>query len=188
MDRPVPVASGDVDPASTPQSAASSTGTGQVRIAGLRGQQRILRCPPSRFRARLRVMEHHEVIVIGAGVSGIYQIKRLVDLGVDATVLEAGGDLGGTWYWNRYPGRPLRLGELHLRLLLLARAAGGVALEGALLRPAREPALPELRRRQVRPAPAHAVQLPGRVGALRRGAEPVAPAPRRRPRRSPAAS
>ena len=31
----------------------------------------------------------HEVIVIGAGVSGIYQIKRLVDLGVDATVLEA---------------------------------------------------------------------------------------------------
>ncbi len=46
----------------------------------------------------------YEVIVIGAGVAGIYQIKRLVDLGVDATVLEAGGDLGGTWYWNRYPG------------------------------------------------------------------------------------
>lgn len=46
----------------------------------------------------------YEVIVIGAGVAGIYQIKRLVDLGVSATVLEAGGDLGGTWYWNRYPG------------------------------------------------------------------------------------
>lgn len=46
----------------------------------------------------------YEVIVIGAGVAGIYQIKRLADLGVDATVLEAGGDLGGTWYWNRYPG------------------------------------------------------------------------------------
>ena len=46
----------------------------------------------------------YELIVIGAGVAGIYQIKRLVDLGVDATVLEAGGDLGGTWYWNRYPG------------------------------------------------------------------------------------
>jgi cation diffusion facilitator CzcD-associated flavoprotein CzcO len=49
-------------------------------------------------------MTHHEVIVVGAGVAGIYQIKRLVDLGIDATVLEAGGDLGGTWYWNRYPG------------------------------------------------------------------------------------
>jgi cation diffusion facilitator CzcD-associated flavoprotein CzcO len=47
---------------------------------------------------------HYEVIVVGAGVAGIYQIKRLVDLGIDATVLEGGGDLGGTWYWNRYPG------------------------------------------------------------------------------------
>ena len=48
--------------------------------------------------------QHHEAIVVGAGVAGIYQIKRLVDLGIEATVLEAGGDLGGTWYWNRYPG------------------------------------------------------------------------------------
>ncbi len=48
--------------------------------------------------------EQHEVVVIGAGVSGIYQIKRLVDLGVDAVVLEADDDVGGTWYRNRYPG------------------------------------------------------------------------------------
>src|SRR5258705_12759811 len=47
---------------------------------------------------------HYEVIVIGAGVAGIYQIKRLADLGVDALVLDAAPDLGGTWYWNRYPG------------------------------------------------------------------------------------
>jgi cation diffusion facilitator CzcD-associated flavoprotein CzcO len=47
---------------------------------------------------------HYEVIVIGAGVAGIYQIKRLADLGVNATVLDAADDLGGTWYWNRYPG------------------------------------------------------------------------------------
>jgi choline dehydrogenase-like flavoprotein len=47
---------------------------------------------------------HYEVIVVGAGVAGIYQIKRLVDLGIDATVLESGADLGGTWFWNRYPG------------------------------------------------------------------------------------
>jgi cation diffusion facilitator CzcD-associated flavoprotein CzcO len=48
--------------------------------------------------------ERHEVVVLGAGVSGIYQIKRLADLGVDAIVLEADDDLGGTWYRNRYPG------------------------------------------------------------------------------------
>jgi cation diffusion facilitator CzcD-associated flavoprotein CzcO len=47
---------------------------------------------------------HYEVIVVGAGVAGIYQIKRLADLGIDATVLDSADDLGGTWYWNRYPG------------------------------------------------------------------------------------
>jgi cation diffusion facilitator CzcD-associated flavoprotein CzcO len=46
----------------------------------------------------------HEVIIIGAGVSGIYQVKRLTDLGIDAIVLEGDDDLGGTWYRNRYPG------------------------------------------------------------------------------------
>ncbi|MBR1215444.1 NAD(P)/FAD-dependent oxidoreductase [Bradyrhizobium sp. JYMT SZCCT0180] len=51
-----------------------------------------------------RDKSHYEVIVIGAGVAGIYQIKRLADLGVDATVLDGSPDLGGTWYRNRYPG------------------------------------------------------------------------------------
>src|SRR3954468_24952357 len=47
---------------------------------------------------------HFEIIVVGAGVAGIYQIKRLADLGVEATVVDAAPHLGGTWYWNRYPG------------------------------------------------------------------------------------
>jgi cation diffusion facilitator CzcD-associated flavoprotein CzcO len=51
-----------------------------------------------------KTKSHYEVIVIGAGVAGIYQIKLLSDLGVDAAVLDAAGDLGGTWYRNRYPG------------------------------------------------------------------------------------
>ncbi len=49
-------------------------------------------------------LRDYEAIVIGAGVSGIYQIKRLLDLGVRATVLDTNDDLGGTWYNNRYPG------------------------------------------------------------------------------------
>jgi len=48
--------------------------------------------------------QHYEAVVIGAGVAGIYQIKRLADMGVHAIVLEAAPDLGGTWYNNRYPG------------------------------------------------------------------------------------
>ena len=46
----------------------------------------------------------YEVVIVGAGVAGIYQIKQLIDRGVRATVLEANADLGGTWYNNRYPG------------------------------------------------------------------------------------
>jgi cation diffusion facilitator CzcD-associated flavoprotein CzcO len=48
--------------------------------------------------------EHWDVAVIGAGLSGMYQLLKLRQLGFKARVYEAGGDVGGTWYWNRYPG------------------------------------------------------------------------------------
>ena len=46
----------------------------------------------------------YDAIIIGAGVSGLYQLYRLRQLGLSAHVFEAGSDVGGTWYWNRYPG------------------------------------------------------------------------------------
>ena len=46
----------------------------------------------------------YDVIVIGAGISGMYQLHRLRGLGLRARVFEAGSGVGGTWYWNRYPG------------------------------------------------------------------------------------
>ena len=46
----------------------------------------------------------HDVLIIGAGVSGIFMLHRARELGLDAKVVEAGSDVGGTWYWNRYPG------------------------------------------------------------------------------------
>ncbi|MFE7069090.1 flavin-containing monooxygenase [Streptomyces sp. NPDC057620] len=48
-----------------------------------------------------------DVIVIGAGISGMYQLHLLREAGLKVRVLEAGGDVGGTWYWNRYPGARL---------------------------------------------------------------------------------
>ena len=45
-----------------------------------------------------------DVIVVGAGFAGMYLLHRLRGLGFTVKVLEAGGDVGGTWYWNRYPG------------------------------------------------------------------------------------
>ena len=46
----------------------------------------------------------YDVIVIGAGISGMYQLHRLRGLGLRVRVFEAGNGVGGTWYWNRYPG------------------------------------------------------------------------------------
>ena len=45
-----------------------------------------------------------DVLVVGAGFAGLYMLHRSRELGFSARVYEAGGGVGGTWYWNRYPG------------------------------------------------------------------------------------
>ena len=45
-----------------------------------------------------------DVLVVGAGITGIYQLYRAREAGFSVQLLEAGGGVGGTWYWNRYPG------------------------------------------------------------------------------------
>jgi cyclohexanone monooxygenase len=45
-----------------------------------------------------------DAVVVGAGFAGMYMLHRLRGLGFTARVYEAGGGVGGTWYWNRYPG------------------------------------------------------------------------------------
>ena len=49
-------------------------------------------------------VEQLDAIVIGAGVSGLYQLYRLRELGLSVRCFEDGSGVGGTWYWNRYPG------------------------------------------------------------------------------------
>ncbi len=46
----------------------------------------------------------YDVIVIGAGIAGIYQLYKLRNIGMRVRLFEAGTGVGGTWYWNRYPG------------------------------------------------------------------------------------
>ena len=47
----------------------------------------------------------YDAIIIGAGFSGLYQLYKLRDkLKLNCRVLEKGSGIGGTWYWNRYPG------------------------------------------------------------------------------------
>src|SRR5580698_7008808 len=48
--------------------------------------------------------ETYDVVVVGAGFAGLYMLQRLRKQGFSVRVYEQGGDVGGTWYWNRYPG------------------------------------------------------------------------------------
>ncbi len=48
--------------------------------------------------------QHYDAIIIGAGVTGLYQLYRLRELGLSVRVIEAASGVGGTWFWNRYPG------------------------------------------------------------------------------------
>ena len=45
-----------------------------------------------------------DVAVVGAGLSGVYLLHKFREMGLTTQVIEAGSDVGGTWYWNRYPG------------------------------------------------------------------------------------
>ena len=45
-----------------------------------------------------------DVVIVGAGFAGMYLLHRLRGMGFRARVFETGGGVGGTWYWNRYPG------------------------------------------------------------------------------------
>src|SRR3546814_11483129 len=45
-----------------------------------------------------------DVVIVGAGFAGLYMLHKARQLGLSARVIEAGGGVGGTWYWNRSPG------------------------------------------------------------------------------------
>jgi cyclohexanone monooxygenase len=55
-------------------------------------------------RAPSRVQRQLDVVIVGAGFAGLYMLHRARGLALSARVYEAGDGIGGTWYWNRYPG------------------------------------------------------------------------------------
>jgi cation diffusion facilitator CzcD-associated flavoprotein CzcO len=61
--------------------------------------------PYTPFRERAPVRDHVSVAFVGGGFAGLVTGARLVEAGIDEVrIVEKGGDVGGTWYWNRYPG------------------------------------------------------------------------------------
>lgn len=58
----------------------------------------------ARIDEHLATVDEFDAIVVGAGFSGMYQLHKLREQGLSVKVFEAGSGVGGTWYWNRYPG------------------------------------------------------------------------------------
>src|ERR1700722_2147016 len=54
--------------------------------------------------SKTKAMTDYDVIIVGAGFSGLYALYKLRKKGYSARVYEAGTGVGGVWYWNRYPG------------------------------------------------------------------------------------
>ncbi len=52
----------------------------------------------------MKPVDRFDVIIVGAGISGMYMLYRMRQLGLSTRVIEMAADVGGTWYWNRYPG------------------------------------------------------------------------------------
>ena len=113
-----------------------------------------------------REPQDFDALVIGAGISGLYQLYRLRELGLRVRVLEAGSGVGGTWYWNRYPGARFDSESYSYgysfsqELLEEWNWSEHFAPQPETLR------YLNLRRRQVRPAPRHHVPQPRERGAL----------------------
>jgi cyclohexanone monooxygenase len=59
---------------------------------------------PDAVKRRRASTERYDVVAIGAGFAGMYLLHRLRSLGLSVRVYEQGSGVGGTWYWNRYPG------------------------------------------------------------------------------------
>src|SRR5262245_56915898 len=54
-----------------------------------------------------RIVKDHgqyDVVIVGAGFGGLYAIHKLREAGFSVVCLEGGNNIGGTWFWNRYPG------------------------------------------------------------------------------------
>ena len=106
---------------------------------------------------------HVDVVVVGAGFAGLYALHKFRSQGLSARVFEAAPDVGGTWYFNRYPGARCDVESVDYcysfsdELQQEWTWTEKYATQPEIL------ALHQLGRRQARPAPGHHLQHPGHV-------------------------
>ncbi len=59
---------------------------------------------PAHDQSSDRLVADVDVLIVGAGITGIYQLYRAQNAGFSTRLVEAGDGVGGTWFWTRYPG------------------------------------------------------------------------------------
>ena len=111
-------------------------------------------------------VEQFDVIIIGAGVTGLYALYRLRAARALGPGLRGWGWRGRHLVLEPLPRGALRLRELYLRVFVLGGTPAGMGLERTLFWSAGERALPQLCGGQVRPAPGHPVQRARGLGRL----------------------
>ena len=88
-----------------------------------------------------------DVAVVGAGFAGLYLLHRLRKAGFTAVVIEEAGDVGGTWYWNRYPGARCDIQTIDYSYTFDPELESAWTMVGEIRHAAGNPALSRLRRR-----------------------------------------
>ena len=120
-----------------------------------------------------------DVVIVGAGFAGMFMLHRARGIGLSARVIEAGSGVGGTWYWNRYPGARCDVESMEYSYQFSEELqqewewTERYATQPEILR------VCEPRRRPLRPAPRHAVRHAGAVRRVRRPGRTVDGAHRR---------
>ena len=109
-----------------------------------------------------------DVAVVGAGFAGLYLLHRLRKAGFTTVVLEEADDVGGTWYWNRYPGARCDIQTIDYSYTFDPELESAWTMVGEIRNPARNPALLRLRRRPLRPAARHPLWHQGHGGNMGR--------------------
>ena len=81
----------------------------------------------------------YDAVIVGAGFAGLYMLHRLRSQGMSARVFEAGSGVGGTWFWNRYPGARCDVNSLEYSYSFSDELQQEWAVERAVCHAARDP-------------------------------------------------
>ena len=119
------------------------------------------------------VTASYDVVIVGAGFAGMYMLHKLRGLGFSARVFDAAGGVGGTWYWNRYPGARCDVMSVDYSLSFDPELEQEWEWEEKYATAARDPALRQLRGRSLQAVARHAVQHAHRGGDLQRDLGPL---------------